>query len=172
MTFDLWTVPITIGRDSMKAGEPKSFLVSDAFEVYPAFSPDGRWIAYTSLESGAYEIYVEAFPDRGHKRRVSTHGGTVAAWAPDGRRLFYQTADQRIMVVDWAVSDGVSLPAQPRLWIDTQLADVGLGPGFDVAPDGRVAALLSPPRSAGRQPANQVTLVFNLFTELRLRAPR
>ena len=125
----------------MTAGKPKPFLVSDAFEVYPAFSPDGRWIAYTSLESGAYEIYVRAFPDKGHKRQVSTHGGTVAAWARDGRRLFYQTADQRIMVVDWSVSEGVSQPAQPRVWTDTRLADVGLAPSFDVAPDGRVAAL-------------------------------
>ena len=172
VTFDLWTVPVTIGRDSMTAGKPEPFLVSDAFEVYPAFSPDGRWIAYTSLESGAYEIYVRAFPDKGHKRQVSTHGGTVAAWARDGRRLFYQTADQRIMVVDWSVSEGVSQPAQPRFWTDTRLADVGLAPSFDVAPDGRVAALMIPPRSASRRPANQVTLVLNLFTELRLRAPR
>ena len=124
VTFDLWTVPVTIGRDSMTAGKPQPFLVSDSFEVYPAFSPDGRWIAYTSLESGAYEIYVRAFPDGGHKRQISTHGGTVAAWARDGRRLFYQTADQRIMVVDWSVSDGVSQPAQPRFWTDTRLADV------------------------------------------------
>jgi serine/threonine-protein kinase len=171
-TFDLWTVPVTIGRDSMTAGKPEPFLVSDFFEVYPAFSPDGRWIAYTSLESGAYEIYVRAFPDKGQPRQISAHGGTVAAWARDGRRLFYQTAEQRIMVVDWSVSDGVSQPGQPRYWTDTRLADVGLGPSFDVAPDGRVAALMIPLQSPSRQPANQVTLVLNLFSELRLRAPR
>ena len=172
VTFDLWTVPVTIGRDSMTAGKPEEFLVSNSFEVYPAFSPDGRWIAYTSLESGAYEIYVRAFPGKGRKRQISTHGGTVATWAPDGRHLFYQTADQRIMVVDWNVSDDVFQPGEPRSWTDTRVADVGLAPSFDVAPDGRVAALMIPPRSASRQPAHQVTLVLNLFSELRLRAPR
>ena len=171
VTFDLWTVPVTIRSDSLTAGEPQPFLVSDSFEVYPAFAPDGRWIAYTSLESGAYEIYVRSFPDGGHKRQISMHGGTVAAWARDGRRLFYQTADQRIMVVDWSVSDGVPQPAQPRFWTDTRLADLGLAPSFDVAHDGRVAALIAPP-SASRRPANHVTLVLNLFSELRLRAPR
>ena len=95
----------------------------------------------------------------------------MAAWARDGRRLFYQTADQRIMVVDWSVSDGVPQPAQPRFWTDTRLADLGHAPSFDVAHDGRVAALIAPP-SASRRPANHVTLVLNLFSELRLRAPR
>ena len=64
-----------------------------------------------------------------------------------------------------------SQPAQPRVWTDTRLADAGLAPNFDVAPDGRVVALTAP-QSANRQPANQVTLVLNLFPELRLRAPR
>ena len=169
-TFDLWTVPITIARDSLTAGNPEPFLVSDFFEVYPAFSPDGHWIAYTTLESGAYEIYVRAFPDTGQKWRVSTSGGTVATWARDGRRLFYQTAEQRIMVVDATVRDGLFEHNQPRRWTDTRLADIGLSPSFDVAPDGRVATLMIPAQSPGRQPANQVTLIVNLFSDGRLAA--
>ena len=94
-------------------------------------------------------IYVRSFPDGGHKRQISMHGGTVAAGARDGRRLFYQTADQRIMVVDWSVSDGVPQPAQPRFWTDARLADLGLAPSFDVAHDGRVAALIAPPSASG-----------------------
>ena len=79
VTFDLWTVPVTIGRDSMTAGKPKPFLVSDSFEVYPAFSPDGRWIAYTSLESGAYEIYVRRVPGQ------RTQAANLNAWWNGGR---------------------------------------------------------------------------------------
>lgn len=95
MTFDLWTVPVTVDDDELKAGTPEPFVVSDAFEFFPVFSPDGRWIAHVSLEEGTYEIYVRQYPDGARKWRVSDHGGTVAAWSPDGRRLFYETLDHR-----------------------------------------------------------------------------
>ena len=101
VTFDLWTVPVRISGDSITAGTPEPFVVSDAFEVYPAFSPDGRWIAYTSLESGGYEVYVRAFPDNGRTSQVSSGGGVAAVWSRDGRHLFYRTTEQRIMVVDY-----------------------------------------------------------------------
>ena len=89
--FNLWTVPIRMDGDVITAGRPEPFLVSNAFEVYPEFSPDGRWVVYTSLESGAYEIYVRAFPDNGRQVQVSNGGGVVAHWARDGKRLFYRT---------------------------------------------------------------------------------
>ena len=74
VTFDLWTVPITVDADALKAGKPEPFVVSDAFEFFPAFSPDGRWIAHVSLEEGTYEIYVRQYPDGGRKWRVSDQG--------------------------------------------------------------------------------------------------
>lgn len=170
-TFDIWTVPITIDADRLEAGVPEPFVTSDAFEFLPAFSPDGRWIAYVSLEEDAYEVYVRPFPDSGRKWRVSHQGGTVAAWSRDGRRLFYETLDHRVMAVDFAVVDGVFRPEPPTLWADTRLADTGLGPGFDVAPDGRLVALMAAPGSAEPQAASNVTVVLNFFSEVQRRAP-
>jgi eukaryotic-like serine/threonine-protein kinase len=171
VTFDLWTVPIKIDRDSVTAGKPEPFLVSDAFEMYPAFSPDGRWIAYTSLESGAYEVYVRTFPDSGRRWQVSNRGGSIARWARDGRRLFYRTNEHRITVVDYSTKDGIFHTGPPRLWLNTPIADTGVLPNFDVAPDGRIAALMPVPQAAAQQDERHVTLILNFLDEVRRRAP-
>jgi serine/threonine-protein kinase len=169
VTFDLWTVPVTIDADALTAGKPEPFVVSDAFEFYPAFSPDGRWIAHVSLEEDAYQVYVRQYPDSGRKWRVSDQGGTVAAWSPDGRRLFYESLDHRVMAVDFRVVDGEFQPDPPKLWVDAQLADTGMGPGFEVAPDGRLVALMAPSGSLPSQRASNVTLVLNFFSEVTRR---
>ena len=168
--FNLWTVPIKMDGDVITAGRPEPFLVSNAFEVYPEFSPDGRWVVYTSLESGAYEIYVRAFPDNGRQWQVSNGGGVVAHWARDGKRLFYRTSDQRLMVAEYTTSGPAFKPQAPRLWVDVRLADTGVLPNFDVAPDGRIAALVSPPQ-AGQQDEHHVTFVMDFLAEVRRRAP-
>jgi serine/threonine-protein kinase len=169
VTFDLWTVPVTVEGEALHAGTPEPFVVSDAFEIYPAFSPDGRWIAHVSLEEDAYQIYVRQYPDSGRKWRVSDQGGTVAAWSPDGRRLFYESLDHRVMAVDFRVVNGEFRPDPPTLWADAQLADTGMGPGFEVAPDGRLVALMAPSGSRPRQDASNVTLVLNFFSEVKRR---
>jgi serine/threonine-protein kinase len=171
-TFDLWTVPVMVGADGLEAGKPEPFVVSDAFEVYPAFSPDGRWIAHVSLEEGAYHVYVRQYPESGRKWRVSDQGGTVASWSPDGRRLFYESLDHRVMAVDFRVVDGAFQPDPPKLWVDAQLADTGMGPGFEVAPDGRLVALMAPSGSLRSQSASSVTLVLNFFSEVKRRTSR
>ena len=63
------------------------------------FSPDGRWIAYESDESGRLEVYVQAFPLTSEKDRISTGGGTGPAWRKDGAELFYLAADRNLMAV-------------------------------------------------------------------------
>jgi Tol biopolymer transport system component len=166
VTFDLWTVPITIDGEGITAGTPEPFVVSDAFEFFPALSPDGRWMAHVSLEEDAYQIYVRQYPDGRRKWRVSDQGGTAAAWSPDGRRLFYQSLDHRIMAVDLRVVDGGFQADPPKPWSDAQLADTGIGPAFAVAPDGRILALVPPAGSLPQQSASNVTLVLNFFSEV------
>jgi serine/threonine-protein kinase len=170
VTFDLWTVPVTVDDAALTAGTPEPFVVSDAFEFFPAFSPDGRWVAYASLEEDAYQIYVRQYPDSGRKWRVSDQGGTMAAWSPDGRRLFYESLDHRVMAVDFRVAGGEFTPDPPKLWVDAQLADTGMGPGFEVAPDGRLVALMAPSGSLPPQSASNVTLVLNFLSEVKRRA--
>ena len=73
-------------------GEPKPrpWLATRFNETNPQFSPDGRWLAYTSDESGKTEVYVRPFPGPGQKRLVSSEGGTEPRWRGDGREIFYR----------------------------------------------------------------------------------
>ena len=171
VTFDIWTVAVTVDGDVLRAGTPEPFVVSDAFEFFPAFSPDGRWIAHASLEEDSYQIYVRQYPNGNRKWRVSDQGGTVAAWSSDGRRLFYESLDHRVMAVDFRIVDGEFHPERPKPWVNAQLADTGIGPGFEVAPDGRFVALMPAP-GALPQSASNVTLVLNFFSEVVSRASR
>ena len=95
---------------------PQPFLQTRAFEVYPSFSPDGRWITYASNESGAWEVYVRRFPDNGTKVRVSSSGGSVPRWSRNGRELLYRTEAQRIMVVTYTSRADTFVSSAPRPW--------------------------------------------------------
>src|SRR3989442_10238180 len=69
-------------------------------------SPDGRFIAYASYESGRYEVYVRNFPDSGAKWQVSTEGGSEPIWRADGRELFYVRADRKLMALPVSLTNG------------------------------------------------------------------
>jgi eukaryotic-like serine/threonine-protein kinase len=89
--IDLWVLPLTGNRT------PRP-LVATAFGEFAAqFSPDGRWIAYTSNESGRNEVYVQAFPGPGGKWQISTAGGTMPTWSRDAKELFYLGSDGTLM---------------------------------------------------------------------------
>jgi eukaryotic-like serine/threonine-protein kinase len=113
------------------------FAVSKASEVLPEFSPDGRWLAYVSNESGRNEVYVRSFPDRTRTLQVSTEGGTSPVWSPDGRELFYwDIAFKKLMRV--AVSQGQNLSAgAPSVLFEFAAARSGFMRIYDIAPDGQ-----------------------------------
>ncbi|HJU42534.1 MAG TPA: hypothetical protein VJ691_06945, partial [Vicinamibacterales bacterium] len=91
--FDIWAVPTDGSR------EPYPLIQTEFEELYPRFSPDGRWIAYQSDQSGRDEIYIQPFPGPGSKVQVSTEGGSQVRWRADGRELFYLGLDERLMAV-------------------------------------------------------------------------
>ena len=168
--FDLWTVGVTSHDTGFKLETPERFLHTAAFEVYPSFSPDGRWMTYASNESGAWEVYVRRFPDNGTKVRVSRSGGSVPRWSPNGRELLYRTETQRIMVVAYTIRGDVFMAGSPMPWSEHALADSGVLPNFDIAPDGeRVLALMPGARSDEQQTVNHVTVMLNLSDEIRRR---
>ncbi|MDQ3174094.1 MAG: hypothetical protein M3Q91_10365 [Acidobacteriota bacterium] len=76
------------------------FLRTEFNERQAQFSPDGKWIVYTSDESGAPEVYAQTYPASGGRGRVSTGGGSQPKWRRDGRELFYIAADRKLMAVD------------------------------------------------------------------------
>lgn len=108
--------------------KPKPFLATQFTEAFPAFSRDGRWIAYQSTESGRYEIYVQPFPGPGGKWQVSTEGGLRPKWSRNGRELFFRSGN-RMMAAP--VAPGPTFTAgTPRVLFEGQYA-----PPYDVTPD-------------------------------------
>lgn len=166
--FDLWTVPLHEQNGELVAGEPREILKTPAVETYPAFSPDGRWLAYTSNRSGAYEVYVRPFPQAGPDRQISQGGGRCPRWHAGGKEIFYSAIDRQTMSVPYRIQGGVFEVDAPKRWSKTPLADTNVLPAFDLAPDGRVLALL-PTDSSQRPVKNHVTFVVNFFDEVRRR---
>ena len=94
-----------------------------------------------------------------------------AFWSKNGRELFYETADNRIMVVDYTVNGDSFVPGKPRLWSDKQLFYTGTS-NLDLAPDGKRFAVLALPEAApGEKGSVHVTMLLNFFDELRRRVP-
>jgi len=170
--FDIRTLPLDLADpDHPKVGKPTDFLHTRADELVPRFSPDGRWIAYRSNESGTTEIYVRPFPaGNGGKWQISTGGGMYALWSNNGRELFYETTDNRIMVVDYTVNGQSFVPGRPRLWSDKQLFYTGTS-NLDLAPDGKRFLMFSNSEHADDKGSVHVTMLLNFFDELKRRIP-
>ena len=168
--FDLWTVGVATHTAGLELEVPKPFLHTRAFEVYPSFSPDGRWLTYASNESGAWEVYVRRFPDKGTKVRVSSSGGSVPRWSSNGRELLYRTEAHQIMVVTYTSGPDTFVSTAPAPWPHLRLADTGVLPNFDVSAEGeRVLALMPVARPEEQQSVNHVTFMLNASEEIRRR---
>jgi len=171
--LDIMTLPIEGDEKSgWKSGEPKSFLNSPSAEVQPAFSPDGRWLAYEGSESGSYEVFVRPFPGPGGKWQISSSGGVLPKWSRNGRELFYRTSDSKIMVVTYTASGDSFHADKPQLWSPGQFTELGLFTyNFDLHPDGKRFAVLKAPGTGQTAAMNKVSFIFNFFDELRSKFP-
>jgi serine/threonine protein kinase/Tol biopolymer transport system component len=171
-SWDLMILPLE-GDDASgwKPGEPTVFLSTPSVEREPMFSPDGRWLAYYSNESGPYEVYVRPFPGLGSKsQRVSAGGGTYPLWSRTKPELFYGVNGQ-IMVVSYAVADGSFRGGKPQPWSDGHYLERPGNRGFDLHPDGVRFALALPASASNGAKQDHVTFIFNFFEELRRMAP-
>jgi Tol biopolymer transport system component len=176
-SWDIWTLPMEFDGNHVKPGNPELFLGTSAIEATPQFSPDGRWLAYMSDESGSIEIYVRRFPARalasGDRWPVSNGGGWFPVWSRDGRELFYRSPDNQIMVVSCSIRGEVFQASKPRVWSKTRIATVFFGDRtFDVSPDGkRVAVVMHAPATEEEKAgAHHVVFLLNMFDELKRKA--
>jgi serine/threonine-protein kinase len=174
--FHLWTLPLDISDpERPKPGKPELFLRTPFNEAEPAFSADGRWIAYTSSESGSNEVYVRPFPggaSSGSGKWQISNGGGHPIWSRDGRELFYETLDNRIMAATYTAKGDSFAADKPRSWSNTQIMDL-FGTGIwnlDLSPDGKRFAVF-PDATAEQKGSVHVTVLLNFLDELRRRVP-
>jgi eukaryotic-like serine/threonine-protein kinase len=164
--WDIWTVPIQDAGGRLQAGQPEVFLQTPFNDRNPAFSPDGRWIAYSSTESGAEQVYVRAFPDTGGKWLISN--GRQPVWSRASRELLFRSEDNQIMLAPYTVIGDSFVAEKVRPWSETRIANVNLNGTYDLASDGKRVAALLPADTAMRQQAqNRVILLENFFDELQ-----
>jgi serine/threonine protein kinase len=151
---DLWVLPA-------ETRKPFVFLKTSANELWGQFSPDGRWVAYQSNETGRYEIYVRAFPTRGGPIPVSTAGGVYPRWSRDGKELYFIAPDARLIAVPMATSATSARAGAPVTLFHTQRLGGGMnviarGHQYDVTVDGRFLINVDSDSSAA-----PITLLLN-----------
>jgi hypothetical protein len=148
------------------AAEPVPFLATPHNETDPSIHPGGRWIAYTSGETGTAEVFIRRYPDTGEIRQVSAGGGGSALWSRDGRALYFMSGRRLMRVtIETTPSFRAGVPAtvvEDRVSLDRAR-------DFDVAADGRVVTVQAP---GGNAQLAEMRMLLNWEHELeRLRAP-
>ncbi len=155
---DIWTL-----RIEDRTRQP--FLQTPFTEWTPMLSPDGRWLAYTSDETGRFEVYVQPFLSAGARSRISRDGGTEPLWARNGKELFFRQDDSLMAV---AMLNGAPVGGPQLLFSAPTLRATSAGrTNYDVTPDGQRFVMIR------REPdAPRIQVVLNWADELRRRVPR
>jgi serine/threonine-protein kinase len=167
--YDIWVLRMddpSTGSGQVRKAQP--FLQTPFNESAPRFSPDGRWLAYTSDESGRNEIYVQPYPGPGGKSQISTDGGTEPVWNPNGRELFYRSGD-KMMAVEIATQPGFAAGKARMLFEGQYVPTPATFPNYDVSPDGQRFLMLKAAEQATAP--NQINVVLNWFEELKQKVP-
>ena len=149
-------------------GASKPFLETQFREGAPAFSPDGKWIAYVSDESGRFEIYVRPFPGPGEKWPISLEGGNEPVWPRNGRELFYRAGDT-MMAVDVQTTPTFSAGKPRKLFERAYERSLALWANYDASPDGQRLLMVRQENATAR--ATHINVVLNWLDELRQKLP-
>jgi eukaryotic-like serine/threonine-protein kinase len=158
-TRNIWILPL-------KDRTPHVFVASSSMESAPSYSPDGRWIAYSSNESGHSEIYVRPYPGPGGKWQISTEGGTEPVWNPKGREVFYRDG-QKMMAVDYTAQSTFSAGKPRMLFQGPYTPTPRSASDYDVSSDGQRFLMLE----AAEQVPGEISVVLNWTAELKQKVP-
>jgi len=135
----------------------------------PDVSPDGKWLAYQSDETGQMEVYVRPYPEPGAKVSVSLHGGTEPVWAHSGRELFYLNGRQEMVTTQIRPGSAFAVGETRILFPASSYTLAGNYPLYDVAPDDRRFLMV---RGVAGATETELILTENWFEELKARAQR
>jgi hypothetical protein len=152
----LWRLPV--GEEDKAA----KFISSPADEMHGNFSPDGRLVAYTSNESGRFEVYVETVPRSDRKWSVSTNGGYEPRWRADGREIYYLSADRTLMAVSVGAGPSFGIP-EPLFQTHVPSGVTGMRTHFVPSHDGQ-RFLVNIATDAMPSP---ITVVLNWITTVK-----
>ena len=161
---DMWVLSLDGERS------PELLIQTPFFERRAAVSPDSRWLAYMSNESGQEEVYVQPFPDLDGRWQISTNGGIAAVWGPDGRELFYRNGQAILRVpID---TEGPFAPGNPEVLFEGPYLPgaSGFGNNYDLAPDGQRFLMVKEGDQRDETRA-QIIVVQNWHEELKRLVP-
>ncbi len=172
-----WTDPET-GYDiwmlSMDDNKAEPLLNSDNHEQWAHLSPDGKWIAYSSSETGRHEVYVASFPDLRGKQAVSTGGGIEPRWSPLGDEIFFKAGGKIVIYQSHATmmvaavklsAGGIEIGTPRELFEGAYVSGACCGHNYDVAADGQRFVMIKAKPGAERQ----ITVELNAFDSMKLR---
>jgi Tol biopolymer transport system component len=150
--WDLWLLPLKGDRT------PRSLVRTPFAETFAKISPDGRWLAYSSNESGSQQVYVRPFDRDTGRRQISTTGGSHPRWRSDGKELFYLADNTRVMSVQVTSGDSFTVSAPSELPVQTERDTVGGRYTYDVTDNGTRFLVI---RSTGAELPPAVTVISN-----------
>jgi len=159
---DIWALPT--GGDRT----PRVVVRTPSDERHPRLSPDGRWLAYASNESGRNEVLVQSFPEPGGRTQLSTSGGIEPVWSRDGRELFYLNGDA-MMAVEIRTSPTFTVSAPRMLFEGRYVPSPNAVASYDVSADGQRSLRVQPMHPD--PPTDQIQVGLNWFEELKRLVP-
>jgi Tol biopolymer transport system component/predicted Ser/Thr protein kinase len=165
-SLDQWILPLTGER------KPLPILQTLFIEGWPQVSPDGKWIAYASNETGEMEIYIRPFPEGSGKWQISTSGGIFPRWRHDGKEIFFLSAISvgKMMAADIRVSGASIQPGVPHALFDSGYFNFGhSGPynTYAVSADGQRFLIPRPANATAEVPSRPITVIVNWTAALR-----
>jgi serine/threonine-protein kinase len=161
LTQDVCVVPLEVSGN----GQPEPFIQRDNMQREGVWSPDSRWVAYSSDETRWWEVYVEPYPGPGPQVRISTEGGTQPVWSRDGKELFYRCGSK--MMVASIITEPEFKVTSSEVLFEGRYLMFGAFHNYDVAPDGRFLMI----QESGESTPPYIHLVLNWFEELKRLAP-
>jgi serine/threonine-protein kinase len=171
-SWDLMILPMEgDASQGLTPGKPTVFLGPPGTQVYPSFSPDGRWIAYMSTEAGNAEVYVRPFPGPGGQWRISTGGGAFPLWSATAHELLFLNQG-KVMFAPYSVVGESFRADAPKPWSPTGLRGLGASYPYALHPDGkRLALIADSAQGGGAAVQDKVVFFFGFGEHLKKIAP-